>query len=365
MQLIVLLIVSIVHCAFLLCLLFGWLKTRNKKALITHPPVSVIVCAHNEKENLSKYFKHLLEQNYKGEYEIVIVLDRCTDGSLEFIKNLPNKNIQIVEINQTPNGWTGKKYAVTQGINTAKYDILAFTDADCKVSPNWLSEMVQGLDNEKDIVIGCSPYFQQNNLINSLISYETTLTALLYVGFANIGLPYMGVGRNLLYRKKIFQQTGLEAHKQIISGDDDLFIQSVATSKNTTTIVSEPSLVFSEPPKKLQQWFNQKTRHYKTAPHYSIKTKILLTFFHFLYLFSLFLSIFVFGRENFVNCANFYPIILFFAGILLFRWIFLITIAWKLKMRRQIITLPIWDVLYLFIGVILLIVSLFNKNKWQ
>src|SRR5690606_28466257 len=176
-----------------------------------------------------------------------------------------------------------KKYALTLGIKAAKHTHLLFTDADCKpLSKYWISEMSACFSDNKSIVLGYGSYSKvKKSLLNKLIRFETFLTAIQYFSFAKIGMPYIGVGRNMSYTKEAFFNTnGFMSHMYIRSGDDDLFINQIATAQNTEICFSIESFTESTPKKTYKEWLIQKRRHITTANHYKTKHKLLLALFY-------------------------------------------------------------------------------------
>ena len=127
------------------------------------------------------------------------------------------------------------------------------------------------------MVLGYGGYFSQKGFLNKIIRYDTLIIAMQYLSFAISGFPYMGVGRNLAYRKSFFYQTaGFSKHLHVLSGDDDLFINENATKKNTAVEYSRESHTRSEPASSFRQWSRQKKRHLTTSPLYKVKHKFLL-----------------------------------------------------------------------------------------
>ncbi len=254
-------------------------KQKNNKNF----PVSIIICAKNEAENLPEFLPSILNQNYP-EFEIVLINDASIDDSLEIMEAFQkeNNNIKIVNVENNEAFWGNKKYALTLGIKAAKHEHLLFTDADCKVlSENWISEMTNHFSTEKSIVLGYGKYnTSKRSLVNLFVKYETLLTAIQYFSYAKIGSPYMAVGRNLAYTKsEFFKVKGFINHMNIRSGDDDLFIQDAATKINTTICTSTDSFTVSEPPKTFKKWVLQKRRHISTAKHYKTKHQFFLGLF--------------------------------------------------------------------------------------
>ena len=158
---------------------------------------------------------------------------------------------------------------------------MLLTDADCTpATPNWIKEMVSSYTGNTEVVLGYGPYKKEKGLLNLLIRFDTFLVAVNYLSFALAGKPYMGVGRNLSYKKSLFiKNKGFISHYNIASGDDDLFISEVANKKNTAICIEPDSFVFSEPKKSLKQWIKQKRRHFTTGKKYKLPVQLLLGLF--------------------------------------------------------------------------------------
>ncbi|SDR95599.1 Glycosyltransferase, catalytic subunit of cellulose synthase and poly-beta-1,6-N-acetylglucosamine synthase [Formosa sp. Hel1_31_208] len=246
--------------------------------------VSVIICAKNEAENLKVNLPYILAQDYPT-FELILINDHSSDETLELMKSFKNDNhrIKIVDVKPIEKFWGNKKYALTLGIKAATYDFLLFTDADCKPTSNrWISRMSNQFTNEKDLIIGYSPYKKtKGSLLNILIRFETFMTAVQYLSYARIGHTYMAVGRNLAYKKDLFYEArGFMNHMDIRSGDDDLFVNQVATKKNTALCISKDSFTTSLPKTTLKAWILQKRRHISTAKHYKPIHQIMLALFY-------------------------------------------------------------------------------------
>jgi glycosyltransferase involved in cell wall biosynthesis len=243
------------------------------------PGVTVLVCAWNEKENLTELIPLLDTQEYP-EYEVILLDDRSDDGSEEYIRENINgwKNIRYIRINDQFNHVTPKKYALTVGMKQAKYPIALMTDADCRPASNhWITAMTSRVTEDKDIVLGFSPYFKQKGLLNWFIRCETFYAAVQYLSFTLAGMTYMGVGRNILYKRSVFfANKGFYTHKHVFGGDDDIFLNEVATSSNTTISIEEDSFVYSVPKTNWKDWFRQKRRHISVSRYYKPRNKILL-----------------------------------------------------------------------------------------
>lgn len=243
-------------------------------------PVSVIICARNEDDNLTEFLPKFLVQDYP-EFEVIVVNDCSIDNTEnvidEFAKIFPN--LKKVNIKEDDYYKHGKKFAVMVGIKGAKYDNLLFTDADCfPANEHWISEMSEGFSDKKEIVLGYGAYKKERGFLNKLIRFDTFSIAAGYLSAALKGKAYMGVGRNLAYKKDLFyKQKGFSKHYHIQSGDDDLFINQACTSENTAVVVNHDAITYSLAKKTFLNWKRQKQRHLTTAPHYTIQSKLKIT----------------------------------------------------------------------------------------
>lgn len=266
--------------------LFYYLYFYLAVTLYKHPetgkceePVSVIICARNESENLRENLPSILSQDYH-DYEVIVVNDCSEDNSYEVLGEYLGRypRLRVSNVNKDPKFTHNKKFAQFIGIKAAKNDILVFTDADCRPeSDKWLSCMVSNFTVTTDFVLGYGGYRKNRGLLNHYIRYDTLMIAVQYLGMAVRGIPYMGVGRNLAYRKSVFfENGGFGAHSHIISGDDDLFVNANAGRQNTSVEFRRESHTRSVPCTTLRNWFLQKKRHFTTAPLYKAKHKLLL-----------------------------------------------------------------------------------------
>ncbi len=273
----------------------------KRKPLETIPeePVSVIICAKNEEENLKKFLPIILNQKY-SKYEVIVVND-CSEDDSEFVLNdflakYPNK-LKVSTIKIDNKFSHGKKLAITIGIKAAQYEKMLFIDADCyPQSEQWIHLMTQEFRNKTEIVLGYGGYIPKPGFLDKLVRYDTYSIAVNYMSFAHAGLPYMGVGRNLAYTKNIYEQSSkFSTHYHIKSGDDDLFVSEVGNRENTSIVLFPDCFTRSEQISSFRNWKFQKMRHLTTAPHYK-----------FLYKFLLFLE--PFTREMFYLCTILYCI---------------------------------------------------------
>lgn len=235
------------------------------------PPVSIIVCAHDEEANVRQLVPELLRQNYP-DFEVIVVEDRCNDNTYDYLLEATrvNPGLKMVRVQFLPEHITGKKYALTLGVKAATHDWVLLTDADCR--PNgreWLRNMAAQMTPDKQFVIGYSPYRKERGYLNSFIRFESLLTGIQFLGSALLHKPYMGTGRNLAYRKKLFlDNKGFHDHLSVMGGDDDLFVNRHSTRTNTAVSMGPESLVYSIPKASLTTFLHQKLRHLSVGKYY-------------------------------------------------------------------------------------------------
>lgn len=328
-------------------------------------PISVIVCAKNEEENVKKFVPLLAEQNY-SDYEIVLIDDASSDETLEVFEAFEKQysNIKLVKVENNEAFWGNKKFALTLGIKAAKNEYLLFTDADCYPKSNdWIKEMSAQFTQQKTIVLGYGAYEKiKNSFLNKIIRFETLLTATQYFSWAKLGKPYMGVGRNMAYkREEFFKVRGFMDHMKIRSGDDDLFINQAANSKNTTICFTPESFTFSKPKTNFKDWFTQKRRHVATAQHYKGGDRTQLALFYSTQLLFLILPIIL------LTFQFQWIVVLSLIGFrYLFAWLSLGFAAGKLKEKDVMYWFPIIEVILIFTQLNVFITNTFSKPvQWK
>ena len=323
------------------------------------PPVSVIVCAHNEEDNLRQFLPGILTQHYP-DFEVIVVNDFSTDDTRWVLKEMSEQysHLKIVDIKEHIRLKHGKKFAVTMGIKAAKHQILVFTDADCVTqSDHWLTEIATAFRPETEIVLGYSPYFKHKGLLNLLIRFETSHTAMSYLSYALKGNAYMGVGRNLAYKKDLFfRNKGFATHMHIKSGDDDLFVNQNATPRNVNIVVSPESILYSVPKMTWKSYYKQKARHSGASTIYQKRHQRMLgtqLVSAVLFYVTLVLVALVFPSYWYV------PLVAYLLRLLA-QWAIFTRIYKKLEVKELIWWLPVVDFIYYFY---ICINGLFSRKK--
>lgn len=272
-------VVSLLIYLFFQIVVFGRLifhKASSKK--VEPDPVSVVIASRDDVEMLRTHLP--LVMNQKGiTFEVIVVDDCSLDDTVDVLREYSNKysNFRTSKLVESREFEGGKKYAVTMGIKAAKYQNLVFIDADCYPnSENWLRLMAEQL-MMKRVVLGYGPYQKTKGLLNKLIRFDTYKIATQYLSFALWGVPYMGVGRNMAYHSYLyFDAKGFTSHLNVVSGDDDLFVNEVSNAKNTGIQINQDAFVYSVPKSRYSKWEFQKRRHLTTAPKYKGMHQFLL-----------------------------------------------------------------------------------------
>jgi cellulose synthase/poly-beta-1,6-N-acetylglucosamine synthase-like glycosyltransferase len=357
--------VCFIQVLYLLFFLIGFEKTKKIRSRAgSLPGVSVVVCAHDEEENLKKLIPALSQQNHP-DFEIIIVNDRSNDGTYDLLleESKVNPRLKPVQVAQAPDHVNGKKYGLTLGIKAARHEIILLTDADClPATTDWISHMAAAYESDTQFVLGYSSYAREKSFLNAFIRFETLLTGLQYVSLAVLGRPYMGVGRNLSYRKSVFlNNKGFNHHLKITGGDDDLLVNELAKGKTTRCVTHSSATTVSLPKTTWGAWFRQKKRHLSVGKYYRGGDKLVVGLFSFTWMlfWILLVSLAVAGAE---------PMLL--AGGYLMRWAALwLTLRNAAKHMEGKFRHGAWMIMDLFYTLYYIFVGIsaaFSKNiKWS
>ncbi len=356
---------SILAIQLIYLILFLIAFGNRKKEQPQEPrPVSVIVCAHDEEENLKELVPLLLQQNHP-QFEVIVVEDRCNDGTFDYLLQATKEHEQLkmVRVVNKPDHIHGKKFGLTLGIKAAKYDWVLLTDADCRpASNNWIKQMMEKYNSETKLVLGFSPYSKSTGLLNAFIRFESFLTGIQFVGLALLGKPYMGVGRNLAYHKSLFlENKGFNSHLSVIGGDDDLFVNQHATKKNTVVQIGAESLTVSKPKTTWADFYYQKLRHLSVGTRYKFSDRFILGLFALTWLLTWLLV---------VPSVFFSPLVFWLLGAFLLRWVLLSvlfhTASRELGDEFEAWKVPFLDFIYVFYYLVAGVAALTAKRiQWK
>jgi len=328
-------------------------------------PISVIVCAKNKEKNVVKLIPLLVEQNYP-DFEIILIDDASSDSTLDLFEEFEKQysNIKLVKVVNNEAFWGNKKFALTMGIKAATNEHLLFTDADCyPASKDWISSMSAEFTSDKTIVLGYGAHEKiESSFINKIIRFDALLNATQYFSWTKIGHPYMGIGRNLAYKKdEFFKINGYIDHMKIRAGHDDLFVNQASNGSNTACCFAEESFTYREPKTNYKDWTNLKKRHFATSSFYKPFDRLQLSVFFLsqilFIILPLILLIFQYQLE----------IVLYLIGFrYLFTWIVLGFSAEKLKEKDVMYWYPIIEIVFVFTQLNIFVSNSLSKPvRWK
>ena len=231
---------------FSACTLYSRSVRKGKVWFNTsQPPVSVIIYAKNNIEELKYNLPEVLNQKYP-DFEVIIVNDGSVDDTKDYITILKKEyeNLYHTYIPEEAHSLSRKKLALTIGIKAAKYETVAFSDAYCRpASDGWISAMMRNFTTDIEIVIGnTSEKSLQKEKWHYL--YYRLFFKLKFFYYALIKKPYMGEGTNLFFQKELFfRNKGFSSHLAIQYGDDDIFTNEIMTRNNTRAEFSAEALM--------------------------------------------------------------------------------------------------------------------------
>ena len=326
------------------------------------PPISVVICAKNEENNLRNFLPKVLEQDYP-KFEVIVINDCSEDDSIDVLEELSQKypHLYISNVKKDPIYRHGKKLALVLGIKAAKYNNIVLTDADCyPTSDKWLRSMAQHYSNKTQLILGISPYEKGKGLLGQVIGYENLLTSIAYISSAMRGKAYKGVGRNMAYTKDLFYKNkGFSGHTHILAGDDDIFVTKAATRDNVTVEISAESIVKTLPKTYWSDFFKQKHHHLSTCRFYKKRPKLKFIFETIIGV--LFVSAFIT-----LLAAKSYPLIAI--GVYLLRYIIICTYrsiaAKKMNLGQKYIFQGLWlEIIVPIIRFTIIVINLFKVKR--
>ena len=235
------------------------------------PPLSIIVCAHNETENLQRCLPALLAQDYP-QFEVIVINDGEKNENEPYLLRLEklHDNLYHSFVPDSSRYISRKKLAITLGIRAARYEWLVLTEGNCLPQSNqWLRLLARNFTSRTQIVLGYSGYERGKGWLHRRVDFDNLFSSMRWLGFALAGSPYMGFGRNLAYRKTLFfNQKGFSAHLSLQRGDDDLFVNQAATSENTRVETDPKAAVRLPALTNAHDWKEEKIGRNATAPFY-------------------------------------------------------------------------------------------------
>ena len=254
--------------------MFKW----NEKKTVSEPvpkKISLIIAFKNEAKNLPRLFNALQKLNYPvSDFEIILIDDSSTDNSPTLAKKFTERQKNARLVSAKDKKMPGKKGALQIGIDVAKYEYLALTDADCEPESDWLKNISDAFDRA-DFLFGAAPLVFTDSLASKFAAYESGQNQTLNFGAMKFGLPVSATGRNIAFKKSVYEKTGGYANTlERLSGDDDLLLrEAIKQNFNVDFICPTNAKVFSYAPKNWSDYFRQRARHVSTSHKYLPKQK--------------------------------------------------------------------------------------------
>lgn len=364
----ILAILTILYCSVLLRILTGLARVPAPKSS-EQPTVSVVVAARNEENNIDALLSCLLSQDYpKDNYEIIIVDDNSEDRTVDIVNQFQSSSLHRLLLLHTKNRAkvvSPKKNALHLGIKNAVGEIILLTDADCQPPPKWITGTVAYFEPAVGLVVGFSPYELPTlgSLWASFLALDSLSLGAVAAGTSGFGSPATCNGRNLAYRKCVFEQVGgFEKIKQFVSGDDDLFLKLVVRNTHWQTRFAY-SADLAVPTKVLNSWrqfVHQRLRHASKGFYYEPHQIAVLSILY-LYNFLLFITLpwtLIFG--SFFMTLLFYLILKIVTEFLL-----LYKFASHMGRRAFLTVFPLVAVLHVPYIVFFGAVGQFRRFRWK
>ena len=339
-------------------------KKYHSKKLIT---VSIVVAARNEAGNLETCLQCLTTQNYPQKLmEIIIVDDRSADATTEILNTWSQSFhiIKTVRIDKSPLGVGPKKYAITQGIKNSTGDLLLFTDADCRPQRNWVKGIVSYFERNIGLVCGFAPLkAEQSKVLPKILEFDAFTAACVAAAGVFAGKPITCTGRNLAYRRRVYDELdGFALIEKSFAGDDDLFLHQVArkTQWGYTYALLPETYVASAPPTTFRTFIKQRRRHFSSSKYYPLNIKIV---YFFTYLSNLILYSFL--AQAIITTILLFPALLLF-GLKILADSFILVKALKLFNHKQPIWIfPLWELFFVLSYSLIGPLSFLGRIKWR
>jgi poly-beta-1,6-N-acetyl-D-glucosamine synthase len=254
------------------------------------PQVSVIIAARNEEHNIGALLQDMIEQDYPVErFEVIIANDNSSDATAAIVNGYVGKFpfIKLINITDTPAGFSPKKYALQCAVDRAGGEIILATDADCRVGPRWISTMASYFSDQVGFVIGFSQFGrpgQAQKFVERFQAFDFVTLMGVAAAATHLGVPMAASGQNLGYRKSAFNAVnGYHSIRQRLSGDDVLLMQMIRKHTDGRIVyASHPdSFAVSAPQPSWSSFINQRNRW---ASNGGYQIRLNLTFFCYLIL---------------------------------------------------------------------------------
>ena len=244
-------IVLFVYVAYLLLFIIGFILPRKYNSS-AQPKVSVIIAVRDEENCIERCIHSICNQTYSNEdFEVIIANDQSKDSTAEIVKSLQTKydNLKLIEIQNRPQTYAPKKYAIDEALKISSGEIILTTDADITVKPTWIESLVSFFEKDVGLVVGFSS-IRENMTVKFVQKFEALDFLMLMTatkGSIGIGIPISCSGQNLSFRKKAFEQIGgFGTENKTQSADDVLLLHRMNKSKSWKTVFADDKKAYAE-----------------------------------------------------------------------------------------------------------------------
>lgn len=324
---------------------------KHKEQKASHPPVSIIITARNEENSLIENLPYILEQKYE-KFEVIVVNNQSIDDTSSILKAFDAKyeKLRVIQLERNTHLAYGKKLSITIAIKGAKYDHILLTNADCRpASRRWITSMTNQFSTKKQIMIGYTKFVKKKGLLNRIIRLDNTIDSIHSLSFAKARFLYKGTGKNMGYTREIFlKNSGFKEFYALQNGEEDLFLQKIATHKNYALNLSPLSYTIATAETTWKSWMERKSIDCLARSKYSVFKKLLLGIYP-LTLVLMFVSFVILMLNSWLS----WVIIGAFGLLLLIKWLILGRIYTKLEQRSLIWGILLWDLLFALLSPII------------
>lgn len=294
---------AVAWCTQMAMQLLVWLRPvrrcrKEKKGEVNftneQPPVSIIIYAHNQVEDLTCNVPELLNQDYP-DFEVIVVDDCSRDHTLEELERMEQRMDRLfhTKIDDRARTLSHRKLALVLGLKAAHNDVIITTQAQCCPDDrHWIASMVRNFTPKTDVVIGPVAYERRTSLVSQFCSYDLFHRLMQMFGLTLGVKAHAGWGVNMAFRKSLFfaehkDSNWLSYH--IHPGEDDLFVSAVARNNNVAVEISPSSLMIDHETPLKNGWSQSRLNRAYTSRRYAVSirvTKFLDNFTRYLAVFS-------------------------------------------------------------------------------
>jgi len=290
---VLIIIISTIACVHYLCAvlflrrgLYSAVAAASRAARTGNRTFSIVIAARNEERDLRACLDSVVRQSLDASrYEVIVVDDRSTDATVDIARECADRhaNLTLVRIAETPPGAVPKKYAIMQGIERARHEIIVLTDADCIVPPTWLAAIDRMFDGRTGLVQGITAYHEvagMGRFFFQAQALEFIAHNVVAAAAIGAGLPLNANANNLSFRKDAYREIGgYGGVGAIVSGDDDMLLQKFHRSGSwEIRFMADPQgAVTTRPTPTLRGIFEQRKRWGSVTVHYGAPQIALLS----------------------------------------------------------------------------------------